>query len=134
MQRFFVFLFCWLLLLSGPFSAWVDCFQHSHESVEDHHSGVLDSIRHAGDEHDHFPLRLNCSRLGFDLESLPSSFHKPALKLWDREYRLAFHGNLSAEQASVSARGAFTQDKLGFTQYPLLVGLSPHLFFSVFRI
>jgi hypothetical protein len=37
MHRFFVSLFCLFFLLSGPISAWADCFRHNHEIVEDHH-------------------------------------------------------------------------------------------------
>ena len=55
MRRFFISLFCLFFLLSGPISAWADCFRHSHEAVEDHHhqfdghhfdSGILPTHDH----------------------------------------------------------------------------------------
>jgi hypothetical protein len=135
MERFFISLFCLFYLVSGPMSAWADCFQHTHGTVEEHHhAGVSESISDGGAEQDHFAPQFDCTQLRFDFASLVSPSDKSGLKLWDQKYRLAFHGGLSAEQTSVSAQSAFIQDKLRFPHYSFLVGLSFHLLVSVFRI
>jgi hypothetical protein len=135
MQRFFISLFCLFFLISGPISAWADCFRHSHWTVEEehHHGAISDS--HLGDsEHDHSPPRVHCAQLRFDLQSLASLSAKADPKP-DQEYKLASYSDSSVEQTSLNAQNRFISSSAGrFPRYPFLVGLSPHLLLSVFRI
>src|SRR4029453_3296482 len=90
MQRLFISLFCLFFLLSGPISAWADCFRHSHETVEKdhHHGGASDSIQQFHSEYDHSAPQFHCSQIRFDIESLASLAAKSDPKLRDHEYRL----------------------------------------------
>jgi len=49
-------------------------------------------------------------------------------------YKLASHSDLSKEQIFLSVQGDSTHHVERFPPYPFLMGLSPHLFLSVFRI
>ena len=71
----------------------------------------------------------------FDLQSLVSLSAKSDPKPRDHEYKLASHSDLSAEQTFLNAQNRFISSSAGrFPRYPFLVGLSPHLLLSVFRI
>jgi hypothetical protein len=137
MHRFFISLFCLFFLISGPISVWADCFRHSHGIVEEQHNhdGVSDSIEHTDSGHDQAAPRFHCSQLRFDFQSIASLAVKSDPKPRDQEYKLASHSDLSAEQASLNAQNRFISSSAGrFPRYPFLVGLSPHLLLSVFRI
>jgi hypothetical protein len=136
MQRFFISLFCLFFLFSGPISAWADCFRHSHGTVEEHHHhGDISDSHHGDSEHDHSAPRVHCAQLRFDLQSLVSLSAKSDPKPRDHEYKLASHSDLSAEQTFLNAQNRFISSSAGrFPRYPFLVGLSPHLLLSVFRI
>jgi hypothetical protein len=136
MQRFFNSLFCLFFLLSGPISSWADCFRHIHGTVEEqHHHGAISDSHHGDSEHDHSAPRVHCAQLRFDLQSVASLSAKSDPKPPEHEYKLASHSDLSAEQASLNAQNRFISSSGGrFPRYPFLVGLSPHLLLSVFRI
>jgi hypothetical protein len=135
MQRFFISLFCLFFLLSGPVSAWADCFRHSHGTVEEqHHHGAISDSHHGDSEHDHSAPRVHCAQLRFDLQSLASLSAKADPKPRDHEYKLAAHSDLSTVQGSLQGQSRFIASVRRFPGYPFLVGLSPHLLLSVFRI
>ena len=136
MQRFFLSLFCLFFLISGPISAWADCFRHSHGTVEEqHHHGAISDTRRGDSEHDHSAPRVHCAQLRFDLQSLASLSVKADPKPRDQEYKLTSHSDSSAEQTSLNAQNRFISSSARrFPRYPFLVGLSPHMLLSVFRI
>jgi hypothetical protein len=135
MQRFFISLFCLFFLLSGPISAWADCFRHSHGTVEErHHHGAISDSHHGDSEHDHSAPRVHCAQLRFDLQSLAPLSAKSDPKPRDHEYKLISHSDLSAEQTFLNAQSFFIRNAGRFPRYPFLIGLSPHLFVSVLRI
>jgi hypothetical protein len=135
MQRFFISLFCLFFQLSGPISAWADCFRHSHGTVEEqHHHGAISDSHHRDSEHDHSASRVHCAQLRFDLQSLASLSAKSDPKPRDHEYKLASHSDLSTEQTFLNAQSFSIRNAGRFPRYPFLVGLSPHLFLSVLRI
>jgi hypothetical protein len=127
MQRFFISMFCLSFLLSGPISAWADCFRHSHGIVEERH-------HHGDSEHDHSAPRVHCAQLRFDLQSLASLSAKLDPKPRDHEYKLASHSDLSIEQTFLNVQILSIRNAGRFPRYPFLVGLSPHLLLSVLRI
>jgi hypothetical protein len=133
MQRFFISLFCLCFLLSGPVSAWADCFRHSHGTVEEDHGAISES-HHGDSEPDHSAPWFHCPQLRFDLESLASLSAKSDPKPPDHEYKLASHSDLSTEQTSLNAQSRSIAGVRRFPRHPFLVGLSPHLLLSVFRI
>jgi hypothetical protein len=137
MQRVVISLLCFLFLISGPSSVWADCFRHAHETVGEghHHGGASDSIHATHAEPDHSAPWFHCPQTRFDLQSLVSLSPKSDPKPRDHEYKLAWHLDLSAEQTALSAQNHFTSSGAGrFPRYPFLVGLSPHVLLSVFRI
>lgn len=137
MQRLFISLLCLFFLLSGPISVWADCFRHSHGTLEEqhHHDGVSDSFQHTDSRHDQATPRFHCPQLLFDFQSIVSLSAKSDPKPRNHEYKLASHSDLSAEQIFLNAQNRFINSSAGrFPRYPFLVGLSPHLLLSVFRI
>jgi hypothetical protein len=137
MQRVFISLLCFLFLISGPISVWADCFRHAHETVGEghHHGGAFGSIQATHAEPDHSAPWFHCPQTRFDLQSLVSLSAKSDPKLRDHEYNLAPHSDLSREQGFLNAQNRFISSSAGrFPRYPFLVGLSPHLLLSVFRI
>jgi hypothetical protein len=134
MQRFLVCLFCWVFLLSGPISAWADCFRHGHGTVEEHHHGAISDLHHGDSGHDHSAPRVHCAQLRFDLQSLAPLSAKSDPKPRDHEYKLTSHSDLIAEQTVLNAQSFSIRNAGRFPRYPFLVGLSPHLLLSVLRI
>jgi hypothetical protein len=135
MQRFFISLFCLLFLMSGPISAWADCFRHSHGTVEEqHHHGAISDSHHGDSEYDHSVPRVHCARLQFDLQSVASLSAKSDPKPKDHEFKLAAYSDLSAEQTFLNAQSRSIKSAGRFSRYSFRVGLSPHLLLSVFRI
>ena len=136
MQRLFISLFCLFFLLSGPISAWADCFRHSHETVEKghHHGGASDSIQQFHSEYDHSAPPVHCPQLRFDPASLASLSANSDLKPRDHEYKLSSLADLSTEQTSLNIQSCSIRSPGRFSCYPFLVGLSPHVLLSVFII
>jgi hypothetical protein len=137
MQRLLISLFSLFFLLTGPASVWADCFRHVHETVGEghHHGGASDSIHAPHAEPDHSAPWFHCPQTRFDLQSLVSLSAKSNPKPQDHEFKLAAHPDLSAEETSMAAQNRFISGGAGrFPRYPFLVGLSPHLLLSVFRI
>ena len=135
MQRLFISLFCLFFLISGPISAWADCFRHSHGIVEErHHHGAISDSHHGDSENDHSAPRVHCAQLRSDLQSVASLSAKAAPKPRDHGYKLASHSDLSTEQIFLNAHSFSIRNAAKFPRYPFLVGLSPHLFLSVLRI
>src|SRR6266481_2944102 len=135
MQRFFISLFCLFFLLSGPISAWADCSRHSHGRVEEQHRhGAISDSHHGDSEHDHSAPRVHCAQLRFDLQSVASLSAKSDPKPRHHEYELASSSDLSTEQTFLNAQSLSIKNAGRLPRYPFLVGLSPHLLLSVFRI
>jgi hypothetical protein len=136
MHRFFISLFCLFFLLSGPISAWAECFRHSHGAVDGqhYHGAASDLIQDADSEQDHAAPRVHCPQLRFDLQSLASLSAKSDLKPRDHEYELASHSDLSTEQTSLNVQTCSIRSPGRFPYYPFLVGISPDVLLSVFRI
>jgi hypothetical protein len=129
-----------LILLFGLFfplsvtaSAWAECFRHSHAAVDElhHHGGASDFMQHADSEYDHSAPRVHCPHLRF--ASLASLSAKSDPKLRDHEYRLASL-LVSIEQTALNVQNGAIKSAGRFPSYSFLVGLSPHLLLSVFRI
>jgi hypothetical protein len=136
MRRFIISLFCLFFLLSGPISAWAGCFRRSHAGVDEqhHHGGASDSIHHTASEHDHSASRIHCPQLRFDIESLASLAGKTDPKPRDHQYKLVLRADVSTEQISLKLHSGAITGTGRFPSYPFLVGLSPYLLLSVFRI
>ena len=133
-KRLFISLFCLLFLFSGPLWAWADCFRHSHAGVEHHHDVASVVIHDGGSEHDDSAPQFHCPQFRFDGDCLTSLSTRSMPKPQDGQYNLAVHSNLPAEQISLSVQSDFTNHIGKFPSYPFLVGVSPHLLFSIFRI
>jgi hypothetical protein len=91
-------------------------------------------MQHADSETDHSAPRFHCPQLRFDLQSLASLSVKSDRKPRDHEYKLASHPDLSTEQTFLNAQNRSIKSAGRFPHYPFLIGLSPHLLLSVFRI
>jgi hypothetical protein len=135
MQSSLISLFCLVFLLSGPISAWADCFRHSHGTVEEeHHHRAISDAHHGDSEHAHSAPWVHCAQLRPDLQSVASLSAKFDPKPRDYEYKLASHSDLSTEQTFLTAQSFSIRNAGRFPRYPFLAGLSPHLLLSVFRI
>ncbi len=136
MKRLLVLLFCFLFPLSGPAWALVDCFGHVHGRFAAlHHHDTADrgfeGSREA--EHDDPSPRFHCPELQFDIDSAVFSGGnlKPRAQYKDQ---LSSNIDLSTQHASLIVRRLSIESVRPFLPYAFLVGLSPHLLLSVFRI
>jgi hypothetical protein len=138
MQRVFVSLFCLFFLLSGPMSAWADCFRHSHETVEDHHQYEgRHSFSGISATHDHSPSPswpiIHCptaeQRLGPALQVA-----SPSLYRFDRV--TSVHAFFVPEPASPVSRNSLWLEALfkRILAFSLPNDLARHLFLSILQI
>ena len=129
MQRFFISLFCLFSLISGPISAWADCFRHSHWTVEEeHHHGAISDSHHGDSEHDHSPPGFIVLSSG-SISSRLRRYQQRRPETADQEYKLASHSDSSVEQTSLNAQNRFISSSAGrFPRYPFLVVFHPTCF------
>jgi len=113
-----------------------DCFRHSHGVVEEnhHHGTTSDVTVHSGSDHDDSVPRIHCAPLRFDIESLTSLSARLSTKPQDYKYRLASAVDILSQQSSLSIPSRSIEKAGRYPPYTFLIGLSPHLFLSVFRI
>jgi len=135
-NRFLTVVLCLFFVLSGPAWAWADCFRHSHVATDEehhHHDLVSNVIHHGNSEDDDSGSRFHCPQFWFDLNaSVSSLLSKP--KPLEYKHRLASASDLSLPQFSLSLQSRSIESVEKFLSYPFLIGISPHLFLSVFRI
>jgi hypothetical protein len=140
MQRFLISLFCIFFLLSGPTSAWADCFRHSHGTVEEQHhhhfeghhfdSGI--SATHDHSRSPSWPI-IHCptteQRLGPALQvALPN------LNRFDLV--TSVHACFLPESASPASRNSLWLEALfkRILTFSLPNDLARHLFLSILQI
>jgi hypothetical protein len=121
--------------LSGPASLWADCFKHTHTDHAHHHSTVSD-LQHRSDSAtaDHSAPRVHCSPSQFDLDAIVPTLTTLKPKLLDYKSKLLSRLDLSAQQFSFNIQRRSVETAGKFLAYPFLIGISPHLLLSVFRI
>ena len=136
MKRFLTVVLCLFFSLSGPAWAWADCFRHSHVGTDEaHHQEVVsDVIYHGHSEPDDSAARFHCPQLRFDFAAVVSSLVTSKPKPLEYHYRLASPSDLSLQQFSLSLQSRSIENVEKFLSYPFLIGISPHLLLSVFRI
>src|SRR5262249_59035965 len=110
--------------------------RHSHGVVEenDHHGVASDVIVHSGSGPDDSVPRIHCAPLRFDIESLASPSARLSTKSQDYKYRLVSAVNILLQHSSLSIPSRSIERAGRYPPYTFLIGLSPHLFLSVFRI
>jgi hypothetical protein len=135
-KKILVVLFSLFFPFSAITSAWADCFRHQHGVVEEnhHHDAASDVIAHSDSDHDNSVPRIHCAQLQFDIESLTSLSAGSNPKPQDYKYRLASVVDLFAQQSSLAIPSHSIKRAGRYPPYTFLIGLSPHLFLSVFRI
>lgn len=137
MKRFLIILFCLSFSLNGAASAWADCFKHHHNGTDEehHHSGIVAGMIHHGDsEDDHSAPRFHCPPSQFDLDAVVPAFTTSKPKQLESKYKLSPRPDLSAQQFSFNIESRSIEAAGKFLSYPFLIGISPHLLLSVFRI
>jgi hypothetical protein len=128
-----ILLFCLLFPLSGPAWALVDCFGHAHgEDVVHHHNGFAGIDHEAKAPHD-APM-FHCPEFRFDTVSVGSVASRSNPKLRDYKYTLTSCRDPSTTEPAITVPSRSFQIIRRTLSYPFLIGLSPHLFLSVFRI
>jgi hypothetical protein len=139
MRRFFISLFCLFFLLSGPISAWADCFRHSNEAIEDHHHQFdghhFDAGISATHDHSRSPSApiIHCptaeQRLGPSLQVV-----SPNLYRFDRV--TSVHPSLLSGSASPVSRNSLWLEALfkRILAFSLPNDLARHLFLSILQI
>jgi hypothetical protein len=135
-KRFLTVLLCLFFFLSGPAWVWADCFKHTHGATDEaHHHGVISAVIHHGhSEDDGSAPRFHCPQFWFDLNAVVSSLVTSKPKPLDYKDRLASYSDLSLQQFSLSLQSRSIESVEKFLSYPFLIGVSPHLLLSVFRI
>jgi hypothetical protein len=115
--------------LSGPASLWADCSKqvHSHSAEHD----ALDALSHPSeadktDDTDSAP-RIHCPPSQFDLNAISATVttSKP------NQYQGKLARLSAADECSLAIHRIESIRSVG---YPFLIGISPHLLLSVFRI
>src|SRR5262249_17513493 len=99
-----------------------------------HHGAASDVIVHSGSDHDDSVPRIHCDPLRFDIESLTSPSARLSTKPQDHKYRLASAVDILLQQSSLNITSRSIERAGRYPPYTFLIGLSPHLFLSVFRI
>ena len=134
MKQILTILFSLFFQFNAISAVLADCFRHSHGVVEEnhHHGTTSDVTVHSGSDHDDSVPRIHCAPLRFDIESLASSSARSNTKPQDYKYRLVSAVDMLPQHSSLSIP---TIEKAGrYPPYTFLIGLSPHLLLSVFRI
>ena len=119
-------------LVSGPASLWADCFRHVHSHSEEDeplHAGLHSSPAHPSEETDS-AARIHCPPSQFDLDAV-SSTARIATKTLKNENYIRVGSLFAADEFSSATHRIQPVKPVG---YPLLIGISPHLLLSVFRI
>jgi len=134
-KQILAILFILVLQFSAISAVLADCFRHSHGVVEEHHHGAtLDVIGHSDSDHNDSVPRIHCAPLRFDIESLTVLSARLSTKPQDYKYRLASAVDILPQQSSLSIPSRSIEKAGRYPPYTFLIGLSPHLFLSVFRI
>jgi len=120
--------------LSGPALVWADCFKHSHSDKEHHHSSLSDADHRSDSDHNHSDARVHCSSLQFDFDAVSSTLATPKPKPIEYKYNLVRQSDVSADQFSLAIRSRSIETAQNSLSYPYVIGISPHLLLSVFRI
>jgi hypothetical protein len=141
MRRFLVSLFCLFFLLSGPISAWAECFRHSHGIVEEqqhhhhfngHHFDSGISATHDHSRSPSWPI-IHCptaeQRLGPALQVV-----SPNLNRFD--LITSVHASFIPEPASPASRNSLWLEALfkRILAFSLPNDLARHLFLSILQI
>ena len=136
MKQILAILFSLFFQFSAISAVLADCFRHSHGVVEKHHHhGVSsDVIVNSDSDHDASVPRIHCTPLRFDTESLTSLSARSNTKPQDYKYRLVSAVDMLPQQSSLSIPSRSIERAGRYPPYTFLIGLSPHLFLSVFRI
>ena len=137
MKQFLTILFCLFFSFSGSAWVWADCFTHSHGATDEglhHHDLVSDVFHHDNSEDDASAPRFHCPQFQFDLDAVLSSLVTSKPKPLEYKHRLASYSDLSLQQFSLSLQSRSIESPEKFLSYPCLIGISPHLLLSVFRI
>jgi len=136
-KRFLTVLLCLFFFLSGPAWVWADCFKHSHVATDEelHHHDLVSAVIHHGNSEDSSSgPRFHCPQFRFDLDAVVSSLVTSKPKPLEYKHRLASYSDLSLQQFSLSLQNRSIESPEKFLSYPFLIGISPHLLLSVFRI
>ena len=136
MKQILAILFSLFFQFSAISAVLADCFRHSHAVVEEnhHHGATSDVIGHSDSDHDDSVPHIHCAPLRFDIESLTSLSARSNPKPQDCKYRLAWAVDMLPQQSSLSIPSRSIERAGRYPPYTFLIGLSPHLFLSVFRI
>ncbi len=136
MKQVLAILFSLFFQFSAISAVLADCFRHSHGVVEEnhHHGATSDVIVLSGSDHDNSDPRIHCAPLRFDIESLTSPSARSNTKPQDYKYKLASAVDMLPQQSSLSIPSRSIEKAGRYPPYTFLIGLSPHLFLSIFRI
>ena len=136
MKQILAILFSLFFQFSAISAVLADCFRHSHGVVEEnhHHGAASDVIVHASSDHNDSLPRIHCDPLRFDIESLTSPSPRSKPKPQDYKYRQASAVDMLPQHSSLSIPSRPIEKAGRYPPYTFLIGLSPHLFLSVFRI
>jgi hypothetical protein len=135
-KQILAILFSLFFQFSAASAVLADCFRHSHAVVEvnHHHGATSDVIVHSGSDHDDSVPRIHCAPLRFDIASLTSPSARSNTKPQDYKYRLASAVDMLPQHSSLSIPSRSIENAGRYPPYTFLIGLSPHLLLSVFRI
>jgi hypothetical protein len=135
-KRILAILFSLFFQFSAISAVLADCFRHSHGVVEEnHHRGAAsDVIVHSDSGHDDSVPRIHCAPLRFDIESLTSPSARSNTKSQDYKSRLVPAVDMLPQHSSLSIPSRSIEKAGRYPPYTFLIGLSPHLLLSVFRI
>jgi hypothetical protein len=136
MRRLLILLYCLLFPLAGPVWAWGDCFRHNHfHSEHEHQHGVAPDLKTHGDAEDvNAAPRFHCPEHWFESDLLAASAARSNTKPQDYRHLTVSHFDAILQVASLSVEKSSIQHSGKSPPYPFLIGPSPHLLLSVFRI
>jgi len=135
-KQILAILFSLFFQFSAISAVLADCFRHSHGVVEEnhHHGAASDVIVHSGSDHDDSVPRIHCAPLRFDIESLTSPSARLNTKPQDYKSRLVSAVDMLPQPSPLSIPSRSIEKAGRYPPYTFLIGLSPHLLLSVFRI
>jgi len=135
-KQILAILFSLFFQFSAISAVLADCLRHNPGVVEEnhHHGTTSDVIVHSGSDHDDSVPRIHCAPLRFDIESLTSPSARLSTKSQDYKSRLVSAVDMLPQHSSESISSRYIERAGRYPPYAFLIGLSPHLFLSVFRI
>jgi len=135
-KQILAILFSLFFQFSAASAVLADCFRHSHGVIQEnhHHDAAPYASLHPDSDHDNSVPRIHCDPLRFDIESLTSPSARLITKSQDCKYRLASAVDMLPRHSSVSIPSRSIERAGRYPPYTFLIGLSPHLLLSVFRI